>query len=179
MDADALLRGARKGDHTALEQLCARCHPRLCRYVYALTRSRETAEDVAQDTLLAMLRALPDFRGHSLEKFDAWLLRIARNRVISEARRRKAVPLPEGFDPPDPAPLPGECVERAERRERILRALDSLDAEMREMVILRYEMELSYAQIAAALEISQTRVKWRLRDAREKLRGMLADESAW
>lgn len=70
-------------------------------------------------------------------------------------------------------------MERAERRERILRALDSLDAEMREMVILRYEMELSYAQIAAALEISQTRVKWRLRDAREKLRGMLADESAW
>ena len=52
----------------------------------------------------------------------------------------------------------------------------SLDAEMREMVILRYEMELSYAQIAAAMEISQTRVKWRLRDAREKLRALLEGE---
>ena len=47
---------------------------------------------------------------------------------------------------------------------------------MREMVILRYEMELSYAQIAAAMEISQTRVKWRLRDAREKLRTLLEGE---
>ena len=107
---------------------------------------------------------------------EGWLLRIARNRVYSEARRRKPVPLPEGFDPPDPAPPPGERLERVERRARILRALDSLDAEMREMVILRYEMELSYAQIAAAMEISQTRVKWRLRDAREKLRALLEGE---
>ena len=176
MEARALLQAAKRGDARALEELCALYHPRLCRYAYALTRSREAAEDVAQDTLVTMLRALPDFRGADAGKFEGWLLRIARNRVYSEARRRKPVPLPEGFDPPDPAPPPGERLERVERRARILRALDSLDAEMREMVILRYEMELSYAQIAAAMEISQTRVKWRLRDAREKLRTLLEGE---
>ena len=43
------------------------------------------------------------------------------------------------------------------------------------MVALRYDLELSYAQIAAALETSPARVKWRLRDAREKLRKLLGD----
>lgn len=175
MEARALLQAAKRGDARALEALCALYHPRLCRYAYALTRSREAAEDVAQDTLVAMLRALPNFRGADAGKFEGWLLRIARNRVYSEARRRKPVPLPEGFDPPDPAPPPGNAL-NASSAARILRALDSLDAEMREMVILRYEMELSYAQIAAAMEISQTRVKWRLRDAREKLRALLEGE---
>lgn len=58
----------------------------------------------------------------------------------------------------------------------MLRALDRLDGEMREMVILRYEMELSYAQIAAAMGIGAARVKWRLRDARERLRALLEGE---
>ena len=107
MEARALLQAAKRGDARALEALCALYHPRLCRYAYALTRSREAAEDVAQDTLVAMLRALPNFRGADAGKFEGWLLRIARNRVYSEARRRKPVPLPEGFDPPDPAPPPG------------------------------------------------------------------------
>ena len=106
MEARALLQAAKRGDARALEELCALYHPRLCRYAYALTRSREAAEDVAQDTLVTMLRALPDFRGADAGKFEGWLLRIARIRVYSEARRRKPVPLPEGFDPPDPAPPP-------------------------------------------------------------------------
>ena len=176
MEARALLQAAKRGEMEALEELCRIYHPRLCRYAYVLTHSREEAEDVAQEALVAMLRALPDFRGADAGKFEGWLFRIARNRVYSEARRKRPAPIPEGFDPPDPAPPPGERLERIERRAHILRALDSLDAEMREMVILRYEMELSYAQIAAAMELSQTRVKWRLRDAREKLRTLLEGE---
>lgn len=156
MEARALLQAAKRGEMEALEELCRLYHPRLCRYAYALTRSREEAEDVAQEALVSMLRALPDFRGADAGKFEGWLL-------------------PEGFDPPDPAPLPGERLEQAERRARLLRALDGLDAESREMVALRYDLELSYAQIAAALETSPARVKWRLRDAREKLRKLLGD----
>lgn len=151
MEARALLQAAKRGEMEALEELCRLYHPRLCRYAYALTRSREEAEDVAQETLVSMLRALPDFRGADAGKFEGWLLRIARNRVCSEARRKRPAPIPEGFEPPDPAPLPGERLEQAERRARLLRALDGLDAESREMVALRYDLELSCAQIAAAL----------------------------
>lgn len=175
MEARALLQAAKRGEMEALEELCRIYHPRLCRYAYALTRSREEAEDVAQEALVSMLRALPDFRGADAGKFEGWLFRIARNRVYSEARRKRPAPIPEGFEPPDPAPLPGERLEQAERRARLLRALDGLDAESREMVALRYDLELSYAQIAAALETSPARVKWRLRDAREKLRKLLGD----
>ena len=197
MEARALLQAAKRGEMEALEELCRLYHPRLCRYAYALTRSREEAarslikayslysyaltrsreeaEDVAQEALVSMLRALPDFRGADTGKFEGWLLRIARNRVYSEARRKRPAPIPEGFEPPEPAPLPGERLEQAERRARLLRALDGLDAESREMVALRYDLELSYTQIAAALETSPARVKWRLRDAREKLRKLLGD----
>lgn len=176
MDTEALLVAAKNGDRAALEALCALFHPRLCRYVYALARSRETAEDVAQEALIAMLRALPKFRGRDARKFEGWLFRIARNQYFSQARRRRPEPLPEGYDPPDAAPTPPEALEGRQRRERVLRALDRLDGEMREMVILRYEMELSYAQIAAAMGIGAARVKWRLRDARERLRALLEGE---
>lgn len=176
MEMSAMLREAKRGDRRALEALCAHFHPRLCRYAYALTRSREAAEDAAQETLVAMLRALPDFRGCDMGKFEGWLLRIERNHIYSQVRRKRPEPIPEGFDPPDSAPPPGEQLERAERRQSVLKALDSLDAQMREMVILRYEMELSYAQIAVAMNVSATRVKWRLHDAREKLRALLGDE---
>ena len=118
METRALLQAAKRGDAQALEALCRRYHPRLCRYAYVLTRSREEAEDVAQETLVAMLRALPKFRGADAGKFEGWLLRIARNRVYSEARRFRLASLPENFDPPDPAPPPGERLERAERRAR-------------------------------------------------------------
>ena len=131
MEARALLQAAKRGEMEALEELCRLYHPRLCRYAYALTRSREEAEDVAQEALVSMLRALPDFRGADAGKFEGWLLRIARNRVYSEARRKRPAPIPEGFEPPDPAPLPGERLEQAERRARLLRTLDGLDAESR------------------------------------------------
>ena len=176
METRALLQAAKRGDAQALEALCRRYHPRLCRYAYVLTRSREEAEDVAQETLVAMLRALPEFRGADAGKFEGWLLRIARNRVYSEARRFRLASLPENFDPPDPAPPPGERLERAERRARVRQALDALDAESREMIALRYELELSYRQIAATLETTPARVKWRLHAAREKLRTLLGDE---
>ena len=175
MEAKALLQAAKRGDMWALEELCRLYHPRLCRYAFALTRSREEAEDVAQETLVAMLRALPGFRGADAGKFEGWLFRIARNRVYSEARRKRPAPIPEGFDPPDTAPLPGERLEQAERRARLLQALDGLDAESREMVVLRYGLGLSYVQAAAALDTSPARVKWRLHDAREKLRKLLGE----
>ena len=63
MEARALLQAAKRGEMEALEELCRLYHPRLCCYAYALTRSREEAEDVAQEALVSMLRALPDFRG--------------------------------------------------------------------------------------------------------------------
>ena len=59
---------------------------------------------------------------------------------------------------------------------RVRQALDALDAESREMIALRYELELSYRQSAATLETTAARVKWRLHDAREKLRTLLGDE---
>ena len=69
MEARALLQAAKRGEMEALEELCRLYHSRLCRYAYALTRSREEAEDVAQEALVSMLRALPDFRGADTGKF--------------------------------------------------------------------------------------------------------------
>ena len=170
MEARALLQAAKRGEMEALEELCRLYHPRLCRYAYALTRSREEAEDVAQEALVSMLRALPDFRGADAGKFEGWLLRIARNRVYSEARRKRPAPIPEGFDPPDPAPLPEEQVVLSEERKILQAALDSLETEERRLLTLRVVNDLSYAEIAALLEIKEGTVKSRLSRARERLR---------
>ena len=56
MEARALLQAAKRGEMEALEELCRLYHPRLCRYAYALTRSREEAEDVRRKRLLHAAR---------------------------------------------------------------------------------------------------------------------------
>ena len=100
MEAKALLQAAKRAICGRWKNYAASTIPASAVTPFALTRSREEAEDVAQETLVAMLRALPGFRGADAGKFEGWLFRIARNRVYSEARRKRPAPIPEGFDPP-------------------------------------------------------------------------------
>jgi len=147
------------------------------------------AEDLAQDSLLRALKALPSFKGESSE--TTWVYRITvntwKNRVRSEKRRGlwKLMPLDLLFGsddddsgreetiPAKDAPLDAS-LSSAETSEQVQKALLELDEESRAVVVLRELQELSYEDIAAALDIPEGTVKSRLSRAREALKKRLS-----
>jgi len=145
----------------------------------------QDAEDLAQDSLLRALKALPGFRGES--SLSTWVYRITlntwKNRVRSEKRRglwrmislnlftgeeQDEEPAFKAEDPP-----PDSGLEGSEREAAVQRALLELDEESRAVIVLREMEGQSYQEIAEALEIPEGTVKSRLSRAREALREKL------
>ena len=133
-------------------------------------------EDLMQEILVALWRALPRFRGEA--SLRTFVLRVAHNRAISFAlRRRRFEDLPEeGPDrPPDPAPPADERLIDEQQRERLFHAIRLLPETQRQAVMLYLE-GLSQREIAELQETSESNVGVRLSRARKALRGVLVEE---
>jgi RNA polymerase sigma-70 factor, ECF subfamily len=137
---------------------------------FGLTRNRGDAEDLAQEAYLRAWRRLD--RAPEGEAAKAWLCRIARNVCIDHLRRRRLEAVFRRAKPPDPprtADDPHEDLARRERAAALSRALRRLPARLRDVLVLREYGELSYEQIAQALEIEPGTVMSRLHRARRRL----------
>lgn len=176
MDLEGTVRQARAGDEAALTELCTHYHPILCRFFCGLLRSSQGAEDLAQDTLLTMLRALPGYKQLPGSRFDGWIFKLGYSRFIDLKRKKTELPLIDGYDPPDPGGGAEQLIIQSERAAALWRALARLDEESRHMVTMRYELDMHYKDIAQALGTRPARVKWRLNDALKKLKRTLQEE---
>ena len=176
MDKQSLIRQARGGDDAALSELCRMYHPILTRYFVSLLRTRQGAEDLAQETLIKMLRSLPNYKSITGKYFEGWLFRIAHNCFIDLKRKKADAELPETYDPPDPGGGAEDRLIASEKALAVRQAVNELDEESRAMVTMRYELELDYKSIALALNTTPNRVKWRLNDAKAKLKRTLEKE---
>ena len=148
---EALVARAREGDESAFAEIYRARIGAISRYVGAIVRDPDRTEDVVAQTFLLAWRDLPKLR--RVERFDAWLLRIAHNRAINEVGRRPTVRLEDIAEPLDPSPF-ASPVERAEHKaelERLRRELLELSPAHREVLLLRFLHELSHAEIAKAL----------------------------
>ena len=170
------LRNALSGNPDALNALCRSLHPRLCRFFWGLSRNREDAQDLAQETLLAMLKSLDTYRGLPGKQFDGWVFRIGYNRFIDFKRKKTTVSLPEHYDAPDIFNLPDQILIQSEDARMLRDAMAELDDETRAMVLMRYELDMRYLAIAQALNTHVPRVKWRLNDAKKKLKHIMIKE---
>jgi len=177
-----LLAAARGGDAESLETLIARYQPRVLRFGTRMCRDPEDAQDVVQETLLAMARSLRDFRGES--SVSTWLYTIARSFCIKKRRRSKFAPAhPVSIDSPEGAhlqglPDSGPSPERAAFGHEIGAALDaslaSLEPRQREVLLLRDVEGLRASEVASVLGLSESAVKSRLHRARLTLRQHMA-----
>lgn len=148
------------------------------RRVYAvarrIVRRHEVADDVTQETFI---RAYQSLDGFDLERpFGPWICRIAANTAINHIRSKefREDPLPETFAETAAASVgPERRLQELETRQAVSEALSLLPAEQRAVFVLRAVEELSYKEIAEALDISIGTVMSRLSRAREKLRGFL------
>jgi RNA polymerase sigma factor (sigma-70 family) len=129
-------------------------------------------DDLMQEILMALWRALPRFRGES--SLRTFVLRVAHNRAITfVTRRRRFEQLPE--QSPDPAPLAEERLIEKQEHDRLFRAIRRLPETQRQAVMLHLE-GLSPHEIAQLQETSENNVAVRLTRARKTLRSLLVEE---
>ncbi len=148
--------------------------PRLRRYARALTGNAEAADDLVQDTLE---RALEKWRlWQQGRQLRPWLFSIMHNLHVDGRRRDGRLDYREEDDLPLP-PQRASQQDGLELRD-LDRALALLPAEQREVLLLVGLEELSYAEVAAALNIPQGTVMSRLSRARARFKAVLAGEAA-
>jgi RNA polymerase sigma-70 factor (ECF subfamily) len=170
-----LARRARRGDAAAFDELVLRFRRPVHRFCWRLLRSPD-AEDLAQDTFV---RAFVHF-----ERFDPerpvlpWLIAIARRLCLDLLRRRKVMARVETqpvTGPPARGPE-GEA-SRREQLSRLERALDDLDEGPRVAIVLFHIEDMSYRDIAAALEVPMGTVMTWLHRGRAQLKRALESPS--
>jgi len=163
-----IARGLRDGDMELLADLVERSQRRLVRYLLYLTGRRDYAEDLAQETWIRVLQRGSQYNGR--QRFDLWLFAIARNLAIDYLRKkRKAVQtasLPDDRDEillvSSSGPSPFEAAARSEDAIRLAGQLQILSPLYREALLLRFQEDLSLAEIAQVLGAPVTTVTSRI-----------------
>jgi RNA polymerase sigma factor (sigma-70 family) len=125
---------------------------------------RQAADDCFQETFLSALRAYPDLRDAS--NLRGWLLTIATRKALDHWRGERRRPVPVEDVPERAAP------ETADGDPELWRAVRTLPPMQRAAVIHRYVLDLSYAQVAEALGISEDAARANAYEGRRKLRSM-------
>ena len=146
----------------------------LSRLAWGYAEQGADHDDLLQDVLVALWRALPNFRGEASER--TFVFRVAHNRGLSfVARRRRHEPLPEGESLADPRPGPDVELDRAQRHDRLVAAVRRLPEAQRQAVMLHLE-GFSAREIAAMQGTTENNVAVRLTRARQALRVLLGAE---
>jgi RNA polymerase sigma-70 factor (ECF subfamily) len=170
-DADwAAIQRCLAGDREAFAEVVERHRDLVHNLAYRLVSDPERAADLAQEAFLRAYAQLGKFRGES--PFRVWLCRIAVRLCIDHLRtaRPPALPLAEDLVAADS----GEWTERLEMRRAVEQAIASLPPMYRAAIVLRHVHELSYREIARALDLNLSTVKTHIRRARLLMRQRLA-----
>jgi len=171
-----LARAAAKGDQSAFAQLMRRCQGSVFGLCYRLMGERDSAADAAQEAFARAYAALDSFDPE--QRFDLWVLRIARNHCYDQLRRRGPQPTPDDEATSlavERSPTVHEKLEEAETLRHLESALSTLPASDREVLSLYYVQKKKTKEIAEVLGVAPGTIMARLFRAREKLRRVLAE----
>ena len=166
-DERALIESTLSGDTSAYGELVRRHHGRVFNYVYQMTRHRQDAEDLTQQTFIKAFHHLGTV--DSRRPLINWLITIARNNTLNHFRDVKRwTEIPE--DTASSGPSPARVAEIAERTQNLWdRARAILSAREFEVLWLRYGEELSTRETAQVVGLTETHVKVVLYRARQAL----------
>lgn len=188
MDDDGrLVERLRSGDEQAFVLLVGRYEPRLLRLAEVTVGSRAVAQEVTQDTWLAVLRGVDRFEGRS--SFKTWLFHILLNRARSAVRSEQRAGRPDDVieerfladghwaEPPEPwADRADDRLLAAQLAQRVRQLLPELPEAQREVVVLRDVDGLDASEVTTVLGITDGNQRVLLHRGRAKLRRLLADE---
>ena len=170
---EIIVERALTGDAEAFGELVRRWERRIFALTYGMLGREEDARDATQETFLAAFRNLRGFRGEA--KVSSWLHRIAVNQCISRQRRAKVrseSALEEEHEISFATPhsySPARVVEGRQETAAVRRAINSLPVELRQVVVMKEFEELTFREIADALDLPLSTVKSRLYTAMKQL----------
>ncbi len=148
---------------------------------YRMLNERTEAEDAAQETFLRAYMNLQ--RYDPARSFKTWLLSIASNHCIDRLRRRRLLwlslddTLPSNLSLSSDEPDPEDVTIHNQHSAAVQKLLNSLNADYRAAVVLRYWYDYSYAEIADVLDTTESAIKSRLFRARQALADRLREEA--
>jgi RNA polymerase sigma-70 factor (ECF subfamily) len=183
-DDQDVVQAVLNGQQHRFAELVDRYQTQIVNYVCRMLGNYEDAVDLSQDVFLKAYSGLGSYRPQY--PFPAWLFRIARNAAIDEIRKRRLVTVSldapveledgsVGREVESPGLDPEDAYLGVEFADRVSAAIDELPEKYREAIILRHAADLSYDEIAEALELPLGTVKTRIFRARDALRRSLGD----
>jgi RNA polymerase sigma-70 factor (ECF subfamily) len=167
---------AQAGDAEAFGEIVRRWERRIYALAFGMLGREDEARDATQETFLSAFRNLRAFRGEA--KVSSWLHRIAVNQCITRQRRAKVrgeTALEDEFEADGasyfaPAEAsPARVAESQERRLAVRRAVNGLPPDLRQIIVMKEFEELTFQEIAEALDLPLSTVKSRLYTALKQL----------
>jgi RNA polymerase sigma-70 factor (ECF subfamily) len=167
---------AAKNRKAAIDMLVMKYREPLYRHALYFLKDQDEAYDIVQETFI---RAIRESRLFNIDfRIKAWLFRVAKNLCLNQLRntsRRAAIlqanPMNDRHEPDQ-----YQNIFEGEREIEMMKAMEQLTEEHREILILRYYDDLSYAEIAQVLEIKLGTVMSRLSRARQKLLAVMPED---
>lgn len=163
-----LIAGAQLGDRQAFGELVCRHQDGVVSFIYRMYGDERLAEDIAQEAFVRVWQHLNNYNPQYA--FRSWLYRIAANAALDVLRRERPAVEFDSLPLADKAPSPEQVATRHERAVLLRQAVAQLSEPLRVVLVLREYEELSYQEIAAALDIPVGTVMSRLNAARGQLR---------
>lgn len=154
-DTQQVALGLRRRDVVVLEALVEQYQYRLVRYLVYLLGRRDGVDDLVQETWLRVLERGCSYDGRS--RFEPWLFRIARNLAVDTMRKRRMTSLDSVDDngirpaPASDASSPFTLAARTEDADRLARSLQTLEPVYREVLVLRFQEDLSLQEISVVV----------------------------
>ena len=178
-----------RGDREAFAELVRRYNRRIYNFVIRQIRHAHAAEDVTQDVFLRVVQNAAEFKHEA--RFSTWLYTIARNLCIDQLRKlshrrhpsldqppagaSEGRPLVESVADPHPNASTDRAAAASEVQACIVRAVDALPEEQREVFLLREIANLPFKEIAEVTGVGENTVKSRMRYALDRLQGALSE----
>lgn len=182
MDDRIAISRIKQGDLNGLEALVHRYQVQAVHAAYLIVYDRAVAEDVAQGAFVKVVEHVQQFDEE--RPFAPWFFRIVLNDALKAAKKQKQHIALEEFDEPTVQLAawlvhsdagPEQLVEQKQTKESLLKAIRSLPPEQRAVVVMRYFLDLSEADMVAEMDRPLSTIKWWLRDARKRLYDMMSN----
>lgn len=169
-----LIAQALDGDRGSFAALVDRHYLTVYRYAFRWCRSREDAEDIAQEVFIKLAAKLHQFDNRS--RFTSWLYRITANCAKDMARKSSRWTTGRMQDPPDDeitaSPNPGP--ENNVLARSILAAIEQLPVKQKEAMLLVYAEGMNHREASRVIGCAESTVSWRVFQAKRQLKKVLA-----
>lgn len=168
----------KRGDISGLALMVEKYQQRAFRTAVLIVRDAPLAEDVVQTSFINAYRKIEQF--DSSKAFEPWFLKSVVNTALQILRKNQRISYIDNEEENSFVELvdeaiiaPQQAVEAEEQRELIRHALEQLSPEQRAVIVMRYYLDMSEAEMAESLSVPTGTIKWRLHEAKRRLRAFL------